>query len=72
MPIEFPLNSIFEQTFQGHPLADAAWMYYVSAGNRQRVDYFLKDSRGEKEGCSPGKAWTQVDRRSSLDCIHLL
>ena len=47
MPIEFPLNSIFEQTFQGHPLADAAWMYYVSAGNRQRVDYFLKDSRGE-------------------------
>ena len=47
MTIEFPLNSIFEQTFQGHPLADAAWMYYVSAGNRQRVDYFLKDSRGE-------------------------
>ena len=47
MPIQFPLNSVFEQTFQGHPLADAAWMYYVTAGNRQRTNHFLKDSRGE-------------------------
>ena len=47
MPIEFPLNSVFEQTFEGHPLSDAAWLYYVTGGNRDQMNYFVQDSHGE-------------------------
>lgn len=46
MPIDFPLNGIFEQTFQGHPLSDAAWLYYVTGGSRQRANQFLTDLTG--------------------------
>ena len=47
MPLEFPLNAIFTETFQGHPLADAAWLTYVSGGNRDRIAQFLTDNSGK-------------------------
>ena len=45
MPITFPLDRIFVNGFRGHPLADVSWLYYVSAGNRDRVSQFFRDGR---------------------------
>ena len=45
MTIDFPLDQLFVETFRGHPLGDMAWLYYVSGGNRDRVNYYLSDSR---------------------------
>ena len=45
MPVDFPLDEVFVQTFKGHPLQDMAWLYYVSAGNRDRVSQFLRDGK---------------------------
>ena len=44
MPIDFPLDQLFVETFRGHPLNDMAWLHYVSGGNRARVNFFLKDN----------------------------
>ena len=66
MPIEFPLNEIFTQTFQGHPFSDAAWLFYVSAGNRDRINFFLKDNS------SHNLVGGQIFEKSSYDSIPQL
>ena len=45
MPIDFPLDQLFDETFRGHPLGDMAWLHYVSGGDRKRVNHYLSDSR---------------------------
>ena len=46
MPVDFPLDQIFVNTFRGHPLQDMAWLYYVSAGDRNLSHQYLRDGGG--------------------------